>query len=127
MANWLYPPPPNWRGSLALRSSAALAQAPALIDVAVRAHLRDLERRSVLAFTGRGGVDRGLDRHLFRIGTIAERLMEDTAIETGMVLNACEGQNGGRNIHIASWHTDLDPTFEMRPPGKKRVANGPGA
>jgi hypothetical protein len=48
----------------------SLAHAPALIDVAVRAHLRYLESRSVLALTRRGGLHTGLDRHLFLIGAI---------------------------------------------------------
>ena len=47
---------------------------------------------SVLPLTRRGGLHTGLDRHLFLIGAIQQCLMEDTAIETGVILDACEGQ-----------------------------------
>src|SRR5712692_9067194 len=106
-------------------TSAGALLAPTLVKVALAGSLGNLERSLIGA--ARDTQRARLDRHLFFVRAIHERLPEYTAIECIGLWMAQQVQDRGCHIYIRARCSHARAALEVRPPGKHGVLHRPWA
>src|SRR5262245_62765752 len=112
---WQTAPPVGRR-----QASMGSAYAPALVDIALGAHLADLDRGAILA-VGRGDyMGYRLHRHLLRVRTVDQRLRDRPPVEAGqrgIAVDSEESKNRRRDVDIAHRRADHRGALEVDTPG----------